>query len=113
MCIRDRLLEAAREGLGEHVLGQLEGRPAFELRVALRALGMVVRELRLAPEHTRTRARALQLLGARDEAELAAAIRSGTFDERRGELCAALRELVRAKLEVANPRYLEGAGTRT
>jgi len=107
------LLEAAREGLGEHVLGQLEGRPAFELRVALRALGMVVRELRLAPEHARTRARALQLLGARDEAELAAAIRSGTFDERRGELCAALRELVRAKLEVANPRYLEGAGTRT
>jgi aminoglycoside phosphotransferase (APT) family kinase protein len=107
------LLEAARSGLGEHVLGQLEGRPEFELRVALRALGMVARELRLGREHARLRADALARLGVADEVALAASIRAGAFDDRRVEVCAALRALVRAKLEVANPRYLEGAGPRT
>jgi aminoglycoside phosphotransferase (APT) family kinase protein len=106
------LLDAARGGLGENVLPALEGRSAFELRVALRALGMVGRELRDAPRHEAVRAEALASLGAADEAELAASIRSGALDSRREPLCAALRELVRAKLEVANPRYLEGAGTR-
>jgi aminoglycoside phosphotransferase (APT) family kinase protein len=107
------LLEAARGGLGEHVLPTLEGRAAFELRVALRALGMVARELSGAAEHAALRATALARVGVADEAELAAAIRGGAFDGRESEVYAALRDLVRAKLEVANPRYLEGQGTRT
>jgi aminoglycoside phosphotransferase (APT) family kinase protein len=106
------LLDAARGALGEHVLPTLHGRSAFELRVALRAMGMVGRELRGAAEHEAVRAEALASLGAADEAELAALIRSGALDSRQAHTCAALRQIVRAKLEVANPRYLEGAGTR-
>ena len=105
------LLDAARGSLGEHVLPLLEGRPAFELRVALRALGTVGRQLSGAQRHGAVRAAALARLGAADEAELAGAIRGGAFEGRESELCAALRELVRAKLEVANPRYLEGGNT--
>jgi hypothetical protein len=37
---------------------------------------------------------------------LAERVGAGAFDERRDELCAALRAIVRAKLEAANPRYL-------
>ncbi|HWX75180.1 MAG TPA: DUF6285 domain-containing protein, partial [Solirubrobacteraceae bacterium] len=107
------LLEAARGGLGEHALPALAGRAQFEVRVALRALGMVARELALVGEHEPARQRALAGLGVADEAGLAAAIRAGELAGREHEVHGALRELVRAKLEVANPRYLEGAGTRT
>ncbi len=100
------LLEAARGALGDDVLPLLEGRAAFQARVTLRALGMVRRELEHAGAHAALRARVLAQLGAEDERELSAAIREGAFDGRERELCAALRELVRAKLEVANPRYL-------
>ena len=95
------------------MLPELEGRPAFELRVALRALGMIGRQLDFAAEHAAVRARALERLGARDEPELAASIRAGALDGREAHVCAALRDIVRAKLEVANPRYLDGAGPRT
>ncbi len=101
------LIDAARGALGEHVLGLLEGRPAFELRVSLRALGMARREAELAPRHARVRAAALDALGVSDERDLAERIRAGAFDERRGELLCSLRSLVRAKLEAANPAYLQ------
>ena len=42
---------------------------------------------------------------------LAGAIRVGEWDGREAQLCPALRALVRAKLEVANPRYLEQTRT--
>jgi aminoglycoside phosphotransferase (APT) family kinase protein len=100
------LIDAVRGALGDHVLGQLEGRPAFELRVSLRALGIVRRELERAPRHARAHAAALADLGVADERELAQRIRSGAFDDRRDELLAALRAITRAKLEVANPGYL-------
>jgi aminoglycoside phosphotransferase (APT) family kinase protein len=100
------LLHAARGALGEEVLPVLEGRGAFQLRVAMRAMGMVARELDHADEHAALRAAALARLGVADESELAASIRSGTLDGREREVRAVLRELVRAKLEVANPRYL-------
>ena len=80
------LIDAARGALGDHVLPLLEARPAFELRVSLRALGMVRRELELAPQHAVLRAGALASLGVDDERALAAAIRAGAFDEREGEL---------------------------
>jgi hypothetical protein len=91
------------------VLPLLDGRSAFELRVALRALGMVRRELDLAERHVQIRGGALARLGVGDERELAEAIRAGALDGREGEVCEALREIVRAKLEVANPRYIARA----
>ena len=42
-----------------------------------------------------------------DDAELAAAIRSGALDDRYDEVKAAVWAGVRDKLAVANPRYLE------
>jgi hypothetical protein len=103
------LLDAARGALGDDVLPLLEGRAAFQLRVTLRALGIVGRELRDAEVHAAVHAAALARLGVADERELAAAIRGGELDEREKDVHAVLRAIVRAKLEVANPRYLEVA----
>jgi aminoglycoside phosphotransferase (APT) family kinase protein len=100
------LLCAARGVLGDDVLPLLEGRAAFQLRVTLRALGIVGRELRHAEEHAAVHAAALARLGVADERELAAAIRGGELEGRDEDLYPALRAIVRAKLEVANPRYL-------
>jgi aminoglycoside phosphotransferase (APT) family kinase protein len=101
------LIDAARGALGDHVLPLLEGRAAFELRVSLRALGIVRRELEQAPRQGRAHRAVLAALGVADERELAREIRAGAFEERRPELLAALRSIVRAKLEVANPGYLQ------
>jgi hypothetical protein len=91
------------------VLPQVEGRSAFQLRVTMRALGMVARELDGAERHARVHQQALHSLGVRDEPELAAAVREGALEGREQELLAALRGTVRAKLEVANPGYLRPA----
>ncbi len=100
------LLEAARASLGEEVLPYLDGRAAFQLRVVLRSLGMVRRELVLKDEHLALHAAALATVGCTDERELASAIRDGTLGEREAHVLEAVRVTVRAKLEVANPRYL-------
>jgi hypothetical protein len=100
------LLEAARGTLGADILAELRGRQAFELRVTLRALGIVRRELEQASEHAALHAATLRQLGVADERELAEAIRRGAFDGSDGALRSALRAIVRAKLEAANPAYL-------
>jgi len=100
------LLHASREALGDDVLPQLEGRAAFQLRVVLRALGIVARELEHAPEHAAIHAAALAAVGCADERELAGAIREGRLDASDPHVLAAVRDTVRAKLEVANPSYL-------
>jgi hypothetical protein len=103
------LLEAARATLGEEFLPAAHGRDAFQLRVTMRALGIVAREIDGAERHGAVHRAALASLGVADETELAAAIRDGALDGREGELRAALRRIVAAKLEVANPRYLRTA----
>ena len=103
------LLHAARGALGDDLLPALEGRAAFLLRVTMRALGMVSRELEHGAEHAALHAAALESVGVADEHEFGAAIRDGRLDGREAEVLAALRAVVRAKLEVANPRYLEAS----
>jgi hypothetical protein len=100
------LVTAVREFLARDVLPAGEGRVGFHARVAVNVLGMVERELALGPAQDTAHAARLAALGVRSDAELAAAIRSGDFDDRDAELQAALRESVRAKLLVANPDYL-------
>lgn len=100
------LLDAARSALGDDVLPLVSGRAAFQVRVALRTLGMVERQLALAPQHEALHAETLSRLGAGSDAELADTIRAGAYDGSEAELLAALREIVRAKLAIANPRYL-------
>ena len=106
------LLEAVREFLDADVMPSVEGRVRFHARVAVNALGMLERELRLGPELDGAERRRLAALLGRDAdlpelmAELARRIRDGSLDDRRDDVVAVVRESVRAKLLVANPDYV-------
>jgi hypothetical protein len=106
------LLEAVREFLEQDLMPAVEGRVQFHTRVAINALGMVERELRLGPGlDTAERERLAALLDHDAElpalnAELARRIRNGSLDDRRDEVIAVVRESVRTKLLVANPGYV-------
>ena len=101
-----QLVEAVREFLERDVMEATDGRVRFHTRVAVNALNMVQRELEVGAEQAAAHRAALDRLGVSDEAALAAAIRNGDLDDRRDEVLEVLRATVRAKLEVANPRYL-------
>jgi hypothetical protein len=106
------LLEAVREFLEHDVMPAVEGRVRFHNRVAVNALGMLERELRLGSDlDAAERARLAALLGHDADlpaltAELAGRIRDGSLDDRRDDVIAAVRESVRAKLLIANPDYV-------
>ena len=102
------LVEAVREFLESDVLESTEGRVQFHTRVAINVLGMVERELAAGAEQLAAHRAGLAALGVADERELADAIRSGVLDDRLDEVRAFVESTVHAKLEVANPRYLEG-----
>jgi hypothetical protein len=102
------LVEAVREFLERDVMTSTEGRVQFHTRVAVNVLGMVERELREGAEQLAAHAAGLAALGVDSEGSLAEAIRSGALDDRLDEVRAFVEQTVRAKLEVANPRYLEG-----
>ena len=110
------LVEAVHEFLEHDVWPSLEGRAAFHMRVTLNVLDIVRRELELGSGHDAAqRTRLIELLGAAGhgdgdaatvdlERDLVRQIRSDTIDEH-----AALhhiRETVREKLLVSNPKYL-------
>ena len=101
-----QLVEAVRQFVEGDVMSSTEGRVRFHARVAVNVLAMVQRELELGPAQAVAHRKALDRLGVADEAQLAAAIRDGRLDDRRAEVLEVLRQTVRAKLEVANPRYL-------
>ncbi len=102
------LVEAVREFLESDVLGATEGRVQFHTRVAVNVLAMVERELRTGAAQLEAHAAGLAALGVGSERELSDAIRNGAFDDRLDEVRAFVESTVEAKLEVANPRYLEG-----
>jgi hypothetical protein len=121
MVMQDRptaaeLVAAVRAFLEEDVMPAVEGRVAFHTRVAVNALGMVERELALGPDlEAVERARSLALLGDRaDEgaatraldATLAAAIRAGDLGLDDTAVVEHVRETVRDKLRIANPKYV-------
>jgi Domain of unknown function (DUF6285) len=101
------LVAAVRSFLEDDVMAATEGRVRFHARVAANALGMVEREMSLGPAQAAAHAEALARLGVADETELARAIRNGDLDDRLDEVIEVVRRSVRAKLEVANPRYLD------
>ena len=100
------LVEAVREFVEGDLMEALDGRLQFLCRVSSNALGMVESELELGAGQAVEHARRLAQLGVVDEAELAAAIRRGDFDDRIDDVTAAVRASVVDKLRVANPRYL-------
>ena len=91
----DELVRAVREFIERDVMDATEGRVRFHARVA---------DL---PDQRDAHASALAQLGVADEAELAAAIRDGTLDERRAEVIEVVRATVSAKLAVAHPGYTD------
>ena len=102
------LVEAVREFLEKDVMTSTEGRVQFHTRVAVNVLGMVERELRLGEQQLAAHQAGLAALGVADERALADAIRRGELDDRLDEVRAFVESTVRSKLEVANPRHLEG-----
>ena len=100
------LIDAIRRELGDQVLPALDGRAAFRTRVALRALGILERQIAAGPADAALRLATLERLGAEDEAALGRRVRAGEFDHSRVELLDGLRALVRAKLEAANPGHV-------
>ena len=111
------LLEAVREFLEQDVMAATDGRTAFHVRVAVNALGIVERELLLGPAVDAPVCERLTALLDRDAepralvAQLAERIRDGSLDDRHDEVVGVVVDLVRAKLTVANPRYLDDPGT--
>jgi hypothetical protein len=103
-----QLVESVREWLERDVLAATEGRLQFHTRVAINVLAMVERELQLDGELQERHAARLAQLGVRDDADLAARIRTGEFDDRADDVRAAVRAAVVDKLRVANPKYLVG-----
>lgn len=102
------LVEAVREFLEHDVLPATSGRVQFHSRVAVNVLRTVERELSVGDRQVVAHRERLAALGVADDAELAAAIRSGALDDRLDEVTTLLRETVADKLAVANPRYAEG-----
>jgi len=100
------LVEAVREFLERDVMAATEGRVQFHTRVAINVLNMVQREIEQGPDQADAHAAGLKRLGFADERALADAIRNGEVDDRVDEVRAFVTETVRAKLEVANPKYL-------
>lgn len=80
------MLQSVAHFLREAVIPKLSGREAFDTQVAVRALGIVERELRLAPAaRDAERARLRELLGTDGSLEalnrdLCEAIAAGRFD---------------------------------
>jgi hypothetical protein len=103
------LVDAVREWLDGPVLRQLDPAARFEARVASGVLRIVARELALGAGPEIEHREVLESLGVADEAELAAAIRSGRFDGRLAEVAAALRRTVSLRLAVDHPGYDAGA----
>jgi hypothetical protein len=105
----DELLQAVEEFLRQFDPdGDGQGR-RFTLRVAANALSIVRRQLALGERHAEAHAARLARLGVGDDAGLAAAIRSGSLDDRADEVLEVVREAVADKLAVANPRYADPA----
>lgn len=101
------LVEAVREFLERDVLPSVEGRVQFHTRVAINVLGMVERELALGADQAARHQSGLAALGVSSEAELAELIRGlDPDDDRLDGIADFVRQTVRAKLDVANPRYL-------
>ena len=102
------LVEAVREWLQRDVLAGTTGRLQFHARVAVNVLAMVERELQLGGSQEVAHAARLAQLGCVDDSELVRRIRDGALDDRLTEVRELVWADVRAKLAVANPKYLEG-----
>jgi hypothetical protein len=103
----EELVESVREWLERDVMAGTSGRLQFHTRVAINVLSMVERELREGAAQDLAHAARLAQLGCADDAELAQRIRDGELDDRIAEVRDLVWADVKAKLAVANPKYLQ------
>lgn len=101
------LVESVREWIEREVSPNVTGRLQFHARVASNVLAMVERELAAGDEGARILGDALRALGASSDAELASSIRDGLHDGDLARVLGALEPVVRHKVEIANPAYLD------
>ena len=97
------LVAAVADFLDNDVRAATDGQVSFHVRVAANVLRTVEREL--DDESVDEVTDALGEVGFTDEAQLAAAIRAGEFDDRAADVLPVLRTLVRRRLAVAHPGY--------
>lgn len=102
-----QMVEAVREWLENDVMPAVEGRLNFHTRVAINMLAMVEREAALGESQRIDHEARLAKIGAADDVELARRIRDGEFDGSLGQVMAVLKDSIRDKLLVANPKYLQ------
>jgi uncharacterized protein DUF6285 len=105
----EELVDAVAALLRDQVSEQVDGATRHQLRIAVHALEIVARELALGPGQERAHRAGLAELGFDDDASLAQAIRSGRVEDS-PQLRRVLREDTRARLVVANPKWLPPAG---
>ncbi|HKY16531.1 MAG TPA: DUF6285 domain-containing protein, partial [Microthrixaceae bacterium] len=84
------LIEAVREFLERDVMDATTGRVQFHTRVSVNALRIVERELARGDADRLAHESRLASLGVTDDAELAASIRAGDFDDRWEEVVEAV-----------------------
>src|SRR5262249_32287306 len=101
------LVAALREVLADEVMPNTTGALRFDASVAANVAGIVERELELGEAAARAHRERLAQLGFGDDAQLAAAIRSGDIDDRVAELVPALLATAVDDLRIANPRHIE------
>jgi hypothetical protein len=101
-----QMVEAVREWLENDVMPAVQGRLNFHTRVAINMLSMVEREALLGEQQRADHEARLQRIGALDDVELARRIREGEFDDSLKEVMSVLKDSIRDKLLVANPKYL-------
>ena len=99
------LVDAVGGFLRDQLEPEVEGALRYQVRIAVRALEVVARELELGPAQEHAHQARLAALGMVDDADLAAAIRTGVLDDQPG-LVASLRADARDRLLVANPGWL-------
>jgi hypothetical protein len=87
-------------------LGDLPALTAFHARVAANVVAMVGRQLVAGDTPRAEMQAAYASLGADSERDLADAVRAGRIEARAAVLRPVLEPVVRARLAVANPRYL-------
>ena len=100
------LVEAVLGFLRDQLMDSLDGAARHQVRIAVRALETVHRELELGPAQAAAHRERLSLLGYSSDEQLAADLRSGRLSDS-PELRSALRDDTADRLRVANPRWLD------
>jgi aminoglycoside phosphotransferase (APT) family kinase protein len=104
------LVDAVVGFLRDELMPSVDGRLNFLSRVAANVLDGVRRQLLLGPDQERRHLERLAALGVADQAEFAAALRTGRLPADDPAVLAAVRAAVTDRLAVANPRYLDQPG---